>query len=339
MDVKALPAPVQKRRDHHVRRVPVLALMPHSRCNCRCLMCDIWKGNRAGASLPAGLVERLTGELRDLGVEEILLSGGEPMMHADLWSLCAMLKTLPVRITLLSTGLLLARHAEAVTRWCDEVIVSLDGSETVHDAIRGVPRAFARLAQGVAALRAIRPGFPVSGRCVLQKRNFRDLSHIVSAAHAIGLDRISFLTADLSSSAFNRPEAWDGGHTAAVCLDADESGEFLDLIEILIRERPGDFASGFIAERPDRLRQLGDYYLAVHGLRPFPPIRCTAPWVSTVIEADGTVRPCFFHAPIGNIHAATLEAILNSENAVAFRRNLDMRRDPVCSRCVCTFNL
>jgi hypothetical protein len=50
-------------------------------------------------------------------------------------------------------------------------------------------------------------------------------------------------------------------------------------------------------------------------------------------------RPCFFHAPIGNIHSGSLEAILNSENAVAFRRNLDMRRDPICSRCVCTFNL
>jgi len=335
----AVPPRTLKRRDHHVRRIPVLALMPHSRCNCRCLMCDIWKGNRAGASLSMDLVERLVGELRELGVEEILLSGGEPMMHADLWSLCAVLKAMPVRITLLSTGLLLARHAEAVTRWCDEVIVSLDGSEAVHDDIRGVPRAFARLADGVEALRAIRSGFPVSGRCVLQKRNFRDLANIVTAAHRIGLDRISFLTADLSSTAFNRPAAWDGGHTAEVCLDADESREFLDLIEALIRERASDFSSGFIVEPPDRLRQLGHYYLAVQGLRPFPPIRCAAPWVSTVIEADGTVRPCFFHAPIGNIHSGSLEAILNSENAVAFRRNLDMRRDPICSRCVCTFNL
>lgn len=97
--------------------------------------------------------------------------------------------------------------------------------------------------------------------------------------------------------------------------------------------------AGASVERPDRLRQLGHYYLAVQGLRPFPPIRCAAPWVSTVIEVDGTVRPCFFHAPIGNIHSDNLEAILNSENAVAFRRNLDMRRDPICSRCVCTFNL
>ena len=24
-------------------RLPILVLEPHSRCNCRCVMCDIWK--------------------------------------------------------------------------------------------------------------------------------------------------------------------------------------------------------------------------------------------------------------------------------------------------------
>lgn len=29
---------------------------------------------------------------------------------------------------------------------------------------------------------------------------------------------------------------------------------------------------------------------------------CNAPWVSALIETDGTVRPCFFHRSLGNIH-------------------------------------
>lgn len=323
---------------HHLRRVPVLVLTPHSRCNCRCLMCDIWRGNRAGTSLSKELVARLTAELEVLGTEQILLTGGEPMMHADLWQLCSVLKSLPVRITLLSTGLLLSRHAAAITRWCDEVIVSLDGSGPIHDAIRGIPRAFARLADGVAALRQRTPLFPVSARCVLQKRNFRDFPHIIETAHQLGLDRISFLAADLSSTAFNRPGRWDTRHTAEVCPDIEESDEFVNIIENVIDEHGDDFASGFIAETPDRMRQLGHYYLAVHGRRPFPPIRCKAPWVSTVIESDGTVRPCFFHAPIGNVHDSTLSSILNSKKALAFRKTLDVRSDPICSRCVCTFN-
>jgi MoaA/NifB/PqqE/SkfB family radical SAM enzyme len=330
---------VEDRSDHYLGRIPVLALMPHSRCNCRCLMCDIWKGNREGTSLSQDVVARLSEELGKLGVEEVLLSGGEAMMHPDLWSLCAHLKAASVRITLLSTGLLLARQAEAVAGWCDEVIVSLDGPEPVHNDIRGITGAFAKMRDGIAALRRIRPRFPISARSVVQKRNFRHMAATIAAAHALELDRLSFLAADLTSSAFNRPSGWNDAHTASVGLDLAESMELGEVLESLIQAHAKDFSSGFIAERPERLRRIGQYYLAVNGRNAFPPVRCNAPWVSSVIEADGTVRPCFFHEPIGNIHEARLADILNAGPALAFRRNLDVASNPVCSRCVCTLNL
>ena len=28
-----------------ITALPIVILMPHSACNCRCVMCDIWKGN------------------------------------------------------------------------------------------------------------------------------------------------------------------------------------------------------------------------------------------------------------------------------------------------------
>jgi len=66
--------------------------------------------------------------------------------------------------------------------------------------------------------------------------------------------------------------------------------------------------------------------------------RCNAPWVSSVIESDGTVRQCFFHPPIGNVHEHSLPEILNSAVAVAFREGLDVARNPTCRRCVCALN-
>jgi radical SAM protein with 4Fe4S-binding SPASM domain len=61
--------------------------------------------------------------------------------------------------------------------------------------------------------------------------------------------------------------------------------------------------------------------------------------VSTVVEADGTVRPCFFHPPLGNINEKPLEAILNSNEAIQFRKQLDVSSDPICQRCVCSLNM
>ncbi len=193
---------------HRLGAVPVVTLMPHSRCNCRCIMCDIWKANRSGTSLGNETVRRLVADFKALGVRWVVLSGGEALMHPNLWALCAELKTLPVKITLLSSGLLLSRHAPAITVWCEEVIVSLDGTEAVHNRIRGVKDGYGALIEGVAALRQAKPGYPISARCVVQRHNFRDLPGIVAAAKDIGLDHVSFLAADLSSVAFNRPEGW-----------------------------------------------------------------------------------------------------------------------------------
>ena len=84
---------------------------------------------------------------------------------------------------------------------------------------------------------------------------------------------------------------------------------------------------------------LGTYYAALNGRAEPPTTVCNAPWVSSVVEADGTVRPCFFHQALGNIHEQPLEQILNSPKAVAFRRDLDVTNNPICKVCVCTLSL
>jgi MoaA/NifB/PqqE/SkfB family radical SAM enzyme len=302
-------------------------------------MCDIWKANARGLELTVQDLEPHIDGLRRLHVERIVLSGGEALMHSNLWALCEALKRTGARVTLLSTGLLLERHATATVRWCDDVIVSLDGSQPIHDAIRGVPRAFERVAAGVAALKAEAPAFRVIGRCVVQRANFRDVPGVIAAAHAIGLDGISFLAADVSSTAFNRPEGWDPDRAGEIALSREEADEFEEIVEAAIERSGDDFRSGFIAESPEKLRTLPDHFRALHGAVEFPRNRCNAPWVSAVVEADGVVRPCFFHRPIGNIATGTIEGVVNSDEAVSFRRSLDVSTDPICRKCVCTLHL
>ncbi len=327
------------RLTHRVYSLPVLVLMPHSGCNCRCVMCDIWKANRERRELSRADLARHVEPMRKLGVRQVVLSGGEALMHSNLWALCSLLKELPASIVLLSTGLLLKRHAAEVVRWTDGVIVSLDGSPPVHDRIRNVPNAYAHLAGGVAALKTLDPAFPVTARSTLQRANFADLPHILDAAHALGLDGISFLAADVSSEAFNRPTPWDRTRAAEVALTDEETRQFAAVVEQTVRDHAADFTSHFVAESPDKLRALAQYFAALNGRAPFPAHDCNAPWVSTVVEADGTVRPCFFHRPLGNISDHTLEEVLNSKQAVGFRRGLNVHTNPTCERCVCTLNL
>jgi len=332
---------VVSRRTHRIHSLPILTLMPHEGCNCRCVMCDIWKANANGVTLDADEVRAQVDAIGDLRVRWVVLSGGEALLHPNLWTMCRVLREAGVtRITLLSTGLLLEREALEIIRHCDEVIVSLDGTPVVHDAIRRIPRAFDRLATGVAALREHPPRIRITARCVVQKANHHDLPGVVDAARALGVDQLSFLAADVSSEAFNRPVPWDADRRAEVALSSDELDVLAAGLDAILDRERDELGGGFIAETAPRLRGIHAHFAALIGRAERHPVRCTAPWVSAVVEANGEVRPCFFHPAYGRIGAGTdLDAVINGPEAIAFRRSLDVARDETCRRCVCSLDV
>ena len=317
-----------------VATLPVLVINPHSRCNCRCAMCDIWKSGTVQEIGPEDL-ERQLGSIERLRVEWVVFSGGEPLMHSDLWRLSAMLRERNIRITLLSSGLLLGKHAETIVSHVDDVILSLDGPRDVHNAVRGVPRAFELLTAGVARIQGIDPRFPISARCTVQRLNFHRLMATADSARDLGLDSISFLAADMDSTAFRRPDGWLPEKQQQIALRAEEVMRLEEEIEALVGR--GECGS-FVRESPARLRKIVHHFRVHLGkATPVSPL-CNAPWVSCVIESDGSVRPCFFHAPLGNLRAAPLEQILNGPQATAFRQTLDVATNPICRKCVCSLN-
>lgn len=322
-----------------ITALPIVILMPHSACNCRCVMCDIWKGNHNLKQLKESDVEGLMGTLRRLGTQQVLMSGGEALLNPNFFQLCAILKREGLRITLLSTGLSLARHADNLITWVDDIIVSLDGDEALHDSIRNIPGAFRRLNEGVRLIHSRKPDFRITCRTVIHRLNFRNWPAIIRSACAMGLQQISFLPADVTSEAFNRSEPWDQPRQHEILPSREELPELQAMIQSVIREFKPLFDNGWIAESPAKLARIGEYYSAAYGLNPYPYKKCNAPWVSTVVEADGTVRPCFFLPSMGNIHDNPLDEILNSKEAIAFRKSLDMDKNDSCIRCVCYLNL
>ena len=217
--------------------------------------------------------------------------------------------------------------------------MSLDGDEATHDAIRNIPGAFEKLSEGVAAIKMINPEFRITARTVIHRLNFRKWPAIIDSAKMVGLDQISFLPADVSSHAFNREVLWSEQRQHEILPDEQELPELKETLQHLFISHKKEFDSSYIAERPEKLEKIHQYYSACYGLNPFPYKKCNAPWVSTVIEADGQVRPCFFHAPLGNIREKGLDQILNSDDSVRFRKELNMDNNPTCMKCVCYLNL
>lgn len=315
--------------------LPILALSVHSACNCRCVMCDIWKANSEKREISPEDLSRHVEAIRALRVQRVMLTGGEPLLHRNLWALCSELQALRIRVTLVTTGLLLEPHAADVASYVDTVVISLDGPSHVHDAIRRVKGGFDRIAKGVGALRAQLPAPRLIARSVVQCDNAAAIDATINAAHRMGFDEISFLAADVSSPAFNRPEPWPADRIAEIAVPESAVTE----LELGIdRTDPSLFENGFVAGGRASLDRIVAYYRALAGAAAFPEVRCNAPWVSAVLEPGDVLRPCFFQPAYASSAKGLGEAI-NSESAIGFRRGLDVAANDTCRRCVCSLNL
>ncbi|HWZ03235.1 MAG TPA: hypothetical protein VNX40_06450, partial [Mucilaginibacter sp.] len=68
---------------NRISALPIVILMPHSACNCRCVMCDIWKDNKNLKQLTEQDVQLLLDSLKKFGTQQVVMSGGEALLNAN----------------------------------------------------------------------------------------------------------------------------------------------------------------------------------------------------------------------------------------------------------------
>ena len=311
-------------------RLPLVTLYLTERCNSRCVTCDYWRHGTRDVSLEA--VRRLLPDLAALGTHSALISGGEPLLHREWEAIARLLRDGGLELWLLTAGLALAKQASRAAALFRAITVSLDGAcAATYARIRGLD-AFDKVCEGVRA--AVAAGVPVSLRVTVQRSNYRELPAFVRLAHELGASQVSFLAVDVSNPhAFARTDEFP--HELA--LRAEDLPELDRLLAGLDREHAADFASGFIAESPGKLRRLRDYFAALCGQGAFPVTRCNAPEFSAVVGVDGRVAPCFFiEAPSGSAQAFGLAAALASEASQRLREDIRAGGRRECQRCVCS---
>jgi MoaA/NifB/PqqE/SkfB family radical SAM enzyme len=328
--------------------LPLVVLYLTDGCNSRCVTCDIWRNPRRNMKME--LVEEIASSFQELQVRWVLLSGGEAMQHPKWPEIGQRFKAEGTHVMLLTNGLLLRKQADELVGSVDEVIVSLDGGNAAtYDAIRGVD-AFDLILDGIRAVRA--HGIPVSTRTTLQHANFREVPQIIEAAKSADVNRVSFLTVDVSNQyafgprfvadpalelvASMGPGAPPEHGPAATALTPDDVSEFRQVIEDTITSFAPEFESGLMSESPAKLRSYVQYFSALTDGGVFPKRRCNSPHVSTIIEVDGKLRPCYFLPTFGQVTSEVgLSEALNTSTAQALREAYRLGQRSECERCVC----
>jgi PqqA peptide cyclase len=163
------------------------------RCPLRCPYCsnpvDIG-ADRYRNELETEHWTRVFAQARRLGVLQLALTGGEPMLRRDLDELVAAGRAAGLYSTLVTAGTLLTRErAERLKEaGLDHVQVSIQSPDPQeNDRIAG-NRSFEKK---IAAARAARElGFPLTINCVLHRQNLDRIEEILALAEELGAQRL-----------------------------------------------------------------------------------------------------------------------------------------------------
>ena len=254
-------------------------------------------------------------QARALGVLQLALTGGEPMLRRDLVELCAAACETGLYSSLITAGTLFTRERAASLKAAglDHVQISIQSPNAEdNDRIAG-NRSFAKK---IAAARLARElGFPLTLNCVLHRQNLDHIEDLLELTLELGAQRLELANTQYYGWAVLNQEAllptWEQLRRGEEAVKR-------------FRERVGP--------RVDVLWVLPDLYEEL-------PKPCMGGWGRTamVVGPDGDVLPCQAASTIpglafANVRDHDLAWIWNESEAFARFRGTGWMQEP-CRSC------
>ncbi len=184
-----------KDNKHGTRRDtgPVVVWNFTGKCNLKCKHCYANAREREKQevlSTEEGL--KLIDDLASFNVPVLLLSGGEPFIRSDLFTLIERAQENKIRVVISSNGTLI--NSETARRiknlGVSYVGISLDGMEAINDKFRGVDGAFNRALNGIR--NCLAQGQKVGLRFTINRHNYREIDSIFNLIDREKIPRVCF---------------------------------------------------------------------------------------------------------------------------------------------------
>jgi MoaA/NifB/PqqE/SkfB family radical SAM enzyme len=279
-----------------------------NRCNARCAHCFYW--------------QQLGSETKELSLEQVariahsldhpvdlVLTGGEPTLRDDMLDICRIFHQANNcrTIGIATNGLL----PERLLRFCEAVLgelqldslsvqVSLDGPESIHDAIRGVPGGYRKAIASLDGLRDLRKAdarLHIYAALAIQHHNIEHIAEFIDEMHARQIPHRFVLVRGNSYGTYGLPEEASSGIDPMDHQSAEIPLHQLNAVMEDIRR---------FEERGDpSLWPLGDRLINDTALRILNTgkrvVPCYAGRLEAVLYPDGNVALCELSRPVGNL--------------------------------------
>lgn len=172
-----------------VRHIPLNGTFELSPvCNFSCRMCYVRKSAKEVRESPRGILtledwRRIAKEAREAGMLELLLTGGEPLLWPDFWTLYEELIDMGFLVSINTNGSLI--DAEAIARFCrkppQKINITLYGAnDATYQRLCSAAGVFSKVDSAVRGL--MEAGICVKLNCSLTPDNAEDIDWIVDYA-------------------------------------------------------------------------------------------------------------------------------------------------------------
>jgi len=334
-------------------------------CNLHCRMCDVGLGERATVfwanlvgdhpqNMPLDLLQQIVQQATAFDpLPKVGMAFTEPLIHPRVVEFSREIVAQGLYCAITSNGTTLERLAEPlVEAGVQQLNLSIDGPEAVHNRIRGGKATFQKLYRGVEALNAAKRrrnvGFPklTLSFTITDQNQDQILAFLQATAPLqpdfIVISQLNFITeamAQVHNARYSgelavvrsnlgemEPETFD---TAALACELERVYAYLATL-------PADGPKVTLVpdfRTPDRLAEYYQDPLVFVGGR-----QCMDPWKMLMVRTDGSVIPAHgrcYNVPVGNVREEPLTEIWNSPRFRAFRRTLQQAGGtlPACARC------
>jgi MoaA/NifB/PqqE/SkfB family radical SAM enzyme len=144
------------------------------KCNYRCVGCNVWK-EQDDRELSAAEIKKGLDILKEVGVVELVISGGDPLLRPDIEEIIDY-ATERFITTVYDNGSMAAKKVDAL-RKADFVAISIDSlNEAKNDEIKAVPGAFKMAMEAVELLH--REGVKVAVTPTISQKNLNEIVDI-----------------------------------------------------------------------------------------------------------------------------------------------------------------
>lgn len=331
-----------------------LVLGVNNVCNLHCKMCDVGVGNNSTnfaqnltgtkpLNMPLDLLKKVIDDAAfSFPKAKLGYAFTEPLVYPHLVESLRYANEKQLFTSITTNALTLPQKAIQLSEaGLNEIYISLDGPQDIHNFIRGNNKSFQKAVEGIEVLMQQPKRPSISLFCVVTEWNFEHLKSFLDFFKNYPLKEIGFMHTNYTPDwlAHQHNKKWGDKYPATLSNTDETDNSKIDIqrlwLEIeAIKSEEYPFKVGFMPEieSHERLHQFYHQPEVKFGKR------CHDVFKNVMIKSNGDVIPAHgrcYNLTIGNLYQTSLNELWNSKVISTFRKDIMTAGGllPACSRC------